>query len=105
MRAALKLTLLAAMIAVAPSCASKPSVRPIFPSAADLAVEAEPAYPVEALEVDDSLQSTAAAIDAENAWDDAVLIWGRSGWAAVGRVCRWAESLGMKGIDCPPPPE
>lgn len=80
-------------------------MRPIFPSAADLAVEAEPAYPVEALEVDDSLQSTPAAIAAENAWDDEVLIWGRRGWAAVGRLCRWAEDLGMKDIDCPAPPE
>ncbi|MDF0490039.1 hypothetical protein PX554_18045 [Sphingomonas sp. H39-1-10] len=36
--------------------------------------------------------------DAANAWNDQVLIWGRTGWAQVGRLCRWAADMHMPGV-------
>jgi hypothetical protein len=57
-------------------------------------------------ETDPAGNPTEAALDAEDGWNDAVLIWGRAGWRQVGRICRWAEEVGgeIEGLDCPPPP-
>lgn len=71
------------------SCASKVVTLVKFPPAADLAPRAEPAYPVAALEPGE------AGARAEKKWNDAVLIWGRTGWAQNKRVCKWAVDLGM----------
>lgn len=73
------------------SCASKDAKLTRLPPDADLKVIAEPAYPVEAL-TDEA---------AERAWNDAVLIWGRDGWAAVARLCTWARDMGAP-VDCEP---
>lgn len=27
--------------------------------------------------------------------------WGERGWAAVARLCRWAEANGAVGLECP----
>jgi len=70
-------------------------VTPIYPPSADLAVEAKPIMPPEAV------RSEAAGI----AHDIAIEGWGERGWDAVGRLCRWAADNGMKGLSCPPPPE
>lgn len=35
-----------------------------------------------------------AAEQAEAAWNDDVLIWGRKGWGQVARLCRWARDIG-----------
>jgi hypothetical protein len=35
--------------------------------------------------------------------DNAVEAWGEAGWAQVGRLCRFFDEIGMKGLDCPPP--
>lgn len=65
-----------------------------FPSHADLRVEAQPQLsPAD-------LESDAALTD----YDDAVLAWGERGWAAVGRICRWAVTSGADlPFRCPPP--
>ncbi len=60
-----------------------------MPPAADLRVQAEPAYPVEAL-TDEA---------AERRWNDEILLWGREGWRQVGRLCWWAKGMGMD-IEC-----
>ena len=35
--------------------------------------------------------------------DNAVEAWGEAGWAQVGRLCRFFDEMGMKGLDCPVP--
>jgi hypothetical protein len=35
--------------------------------------------------------------------DNAVEAWGEAGWAQVGRLCRFFDEMGMKGLDCPSP--
>lgn len=35
--------------------------------------------------------------------DNAVEAWGEAGWAQVGRLCRFFDEMGMKGLDCPAP--
>lgn len=35
--------------------------------------------------------------------DNAVEAWGEAGWAQVGRLCRFWQEMGMKGLDCPAP--
>lgn len=82
------LMMLAAAVAVQ-SCGSKDATTLRLPPAADLKVQAEPAYPVEAL----------TDADAERRWNDAVLIWGRDGWRQVGRLCQWAKDMGL-AVEC-----
>lgn len=90
MRVTSRLMISAALLAAAPSCASRERPTIGFPSAADLTPRAEPAYPVAALEPGPE------GAAAEAAWNDAVLIWGRDGWAAVARLCSWAQARGME---------
>ncbi len=35
--------------------------------------------------------------------DNAVEAWGEAGWAQVGRLCRFFDEMGMRGLNCPPP--
>jgi len=65
--------------------------------------EAEPPYPIAALETAPLTQPdgrvlgnmpTAGAIAAENSWNDDVLAWGRRGWAQVRRICNWSRTMG-----------
>lgn len=42
---------------------------------------------------------------AANDYDTAVLTWGRSLAAQVGRICRWAVGNGMQGVACAPAPD
>jgi hypothetical protein len=86
--------LIGASAVLASSCASKERVTPIFPSHADLRVEAKPRLDPEAIESDAAL----------TAHDDAVEAWGERGWAAIGRICRWAVENGAAlSFRCPPP--
>lgn len=62
-------------------------IRPAFPPAADLKVDAEPAYPTEALEPGE------VGSKAEAAWISKVLIWGRTHHDRVQRICTWAREL------------
>lgn len=68
-------------------------MRPIYPPSADLRVEAKP-------RLDPAALDSEAALDAH---DSAVEAWGERGWAAVGRLCRWAADNGAPGLDCPAP--
>ena len=66
-------------------------MRPIFPPSADLRVEAKP-------RLDPAALHSEAALDDH---DSSVEAWGERGWAAVARLCRWAERNGMDGLSCP----
>lgn len=76
-----------ALCVVASSCASKDETHLAFPPAADLLVEAEPAYPAAALE------PGPAGAAAEAQWWNSVLLWGRAHHDRVRRVCEWARAL------------
>lgn len=82
--------LLAASLLLAPGCASRERVTPIYPPSADLAVEAKP-------HLDPAALQSEAALDAH---DIALEAWGERGWAAVARLCRFYQTMGMKGLDC-----
>lgn len=86
------LMMLAASVAVS-SCGSKEEIQLKLPPAADLKPQPEPEYPIEAL------QEGETGAKAEDAWQDRILIWGRTGWAQNRRVCQWAVDLGMKVPD------
>lgn len=86
--------LIAAPLSLASGCASREHVTPIFPPAADLMVEPKPLLDPAAVESE-------AALDAH---DIALETWGERGWAAVARICRWAEANGARlPVGCPRP--
>lgn len=64
-----------------------------FPRAEDLRVLSKP------VPSDDVLTSRIAG----ERHDNAVEAWGEAGWAQVGRLCRFFDEMGMKGLDCSPP--
>lgn len=70
-----------------------------LPPAQDLLVQPKPVPP------DEVLTSRIAG----EQYDNAVEAWGEAGWAQVGRLCRFFNEVGMKGLDCPaptgPPPD
>lgn len=72
------------------SCGSRVETHLKFPPVADLRQEAEPEYPIAALEPGE------AGAKAEKEWNDKILIWGRKGWAQNRRVCQWAVELGLQ---------
>ena len=76
----------------ASACAQQDVIRPAFPPAADLRVEAKPVPPP------DIVTSAQAAAE----YDVAIESWGERGWLQVARICRWARGLGAEGLDCPP---
>ncbi|MNS13808.1 hypothetical protein D3C72_454090 [compost metagenome] len=63
-----------------------------FPRAEDLRVLSKP------VPSDEVLTSRIAG----EQHDNAVEAWGEAGWAQVGRLCRFFNEVGMKGLDCPP---
>jgi hypothetical protein len=68
------------------SCASREPRLNAYPPSADLRVEPKPELAVEALASDNALAEHDAAVEA----------WGERGWAAVNRICRWAETSGAQ---------
>lgn len=64
-----------------------------FPPAQDLAVEPKPVPPVEVL----------TSRVAGEKYDNALEAHGERGWAAVARLCRHFDRMGMPGLDCPQP--
>lgn len=82
---------LAAALVLASSCASKGLPLIAYPPAADLQVEPKPLLAIEALGSDNALSEHDAAVEA----------WGERGWATVGRICRWADANGERGLRCP----
>ena len=83
---------LAASVSLASGCATKGT--PAFPPNADLAVEPKPVLAPEAI-------YSEAALDA---YDIAIEARGDRLAAQVGRLCRFFDTMGMRGLDCPPPP-
>lgn len=99
----------AVLAACVPGCASKVSQPAPIPPVADLKRQAEPAIPPAVFEVGADRQPTARAIEAEEAYNDRVLLWGRGGWDAVGRLCGWAKRVfegvpAVEALDCRRPP-
>lgn len=78
----------------ASSCASRVETHLTFPNAADLKAADEPAFPIGALE------PTPAGKALEDAWWNAILIWGRENHDKVLRICKWSKDLGNKD-ECP----
>lgn len=83
---------LAASVSLASGCATKGT--PAFPPSADLVVEPKPVLAPEAI-------YSEAALDA---YDIAIEARGDRLAAQVGRLCRFFDTMGMRGLDCPPPP-
>ncbi len=105
------LLMLSAFSFLAPGCAQQVRIQPIFPLAADLAVERDcPATDPRGVAAEaqgrhckpipsaDIVTSAHAAAD----FDVAVQGWGQRGWNAVARLCRWARAQGA-AVDCPAP--
>lgn len=102
-----KILCLMAALALSACGGDDPGIARTIPPVGDLRVKAEPALPREAFETDAAGEPTEAALDAEQRWNDDVLIWGRDGWLTVGRICRWAENVAgdVPDLVCPPAPE
>lgn len=97
MRSTRSLTLslaLAASVSLASGCATKAPQSAFYPSPADLQVEPKPVLAPEAI-------YSEAALDA---YDIAIEARGDRLAAQVGRLCRFFDTMGMRGLDCPPPP-
>ena len=77
--------LLAAALLLAPGCAHRERISPLFPPASDLKVEPKP-------RLDPAALDSELALDAH---DIALEAWGEAGWQAVARICRWAQANGM----------
>lgn len=93
MRFPIRLLLLVSALALAPSCASRGlDLTPSHPPAVDLTVEPEPELPATALQSEQAYE----------AWNEAVREWGRRGWDAIARNCRWHRAQGAK-LTCPGP--
>lgn len=80
---------LAVSLSLANGCSNREHPRPIFPARADLQQEAKPRLDPDAL-------GSEAALDQ---FDIDTEAWGVRGWAAVGRICRWAKANGMV-VEC-----
>ncbi len=85
---------LAASVSLASGCATKAPQSAFYPSPADLQVEPKPVLAPEAI-------YSEAALDAH---DIAIEARGDRLAAQVGRLCRFFEAMGMRGLVCPPPP-
>lgn len=83
--------MLASTLALVSSCAASPAhLAVVSPPAADLVVEPEPI----------ASPDIATSEKAYEDYQDAFAAWGRRGWAAVGRLCRFAASEGAV-VACP----
>lgn len=92
----LKRSLTAALMIASLGAGVASCAKPVgaFPPATDLIVQAKPVPP------EDVLTSRIAG----EQYDNAVEAWGEEGWARVSRLCRFFDAMGMRGLDCPPPP-
>lgn len=84
-----RLALLLALSIASAGCISTPA-RP-GPPVADLTVEQKQVMPIEAITDDRAAADYSSYIEA----------WGDRGWAAVARLCRWAERNKLPHPDCP----
>jgi|GEM_PF-2025814 len=91
MRYPMRLCLLASTLALASCFGNSTPPQPISHlPVADLAVELEPKFSVEQAKGEAGYE----------AFNQAVLDWGRRGWSQVARACRWTAEHGVK-LDCP----
>jgi hypothetical protein len=72
-------------------CGAPGQIRPVFPSAIDLAAEAKPVPSLDVLTSDVAAEQYNSSVEA----------WGERGWSAIARICRWSARLGNP-IECPP---
>jgi hypothetical protein len=76
---------------LASSCAARPQHPALpYPPAADLKVEPEPV----------AAPAIATSEQAYEDYNEAVAAWGKRGWAAVARLCRYSKAMGM-AVECP----
>lgn len=92
-RSLMPLLALAASLSLVSGCASRGPQSPFYPDPADLVVEPKPVLPPEAV------GSEALGI----AHDIAIEGRGDRLAAQVGRLCRFFDDMGMRGLDCPAP--
>lgn len=90
-----RLLALALLLAPLTACAGRNSIQvvPIGPPVADITTEIKPVMPDAAI-TDDSVNAK---------YNSDVEGWGDRGWAAVGRLCRWASANKMPHPTCPTP--
>ena len=89
-----KLALLLALSTALAGCSKTPVVEIARPPVADLAVEAKPVMPDEAITDDKAAARYSEALES----------WGERGWAQVSRLCQWARETGHKEANCAPKP-
>lgn len=92
----LKVAMTLAVALAAPSCGNnRVETQIALPPAADRKAEAEPVYPVAALEPCPTNLRTdpCPAEEAERRWWGDLLIWGREHYGRVARICLWAYEL------------
>lgn len=91
----LRLVTMLAGALVAQSCTNRVETPLQFPPVADLKVDPEPEYPVAALDVcPTNLRSDPCpAEEAERAWWNQEILWGRGHHDRVKRICQWAVDL------------
>jgi hypothetical protein len=90
----MRFPLIAVALATVSACNGTASTQAVFPSASDLTVKPRPV-------ADPAGLTSEAALDR---YETDLFLWGEEGWLAVGRLCRFHQTLGMK-IRCPPPDE
>lgn len=92
----LRQLLLAAALVAVPSCA--PKLGPVVllsPNPAYLKRDDKPVAP----------PTIATDEDAQIKYDNDIHDWGQRRDNAVGEVCRWFQTQGVKGLDCQPAPQ
>lgn len=86
-----RLLLIVSALVLVPSCASRGlDLTPSHPPAVDLTIEREPTLPTSALDSEAAYEE----------WNEKVREWGRRGWDAVARNCRWHARHGAV-LTCP----
>lgn len=83
---------LAASVSLASGCATKAPQSAFYPIPGDLQIEPKPVLAPEAI-------YSEAALDAH---DIAIEARGDRLAAQVGQLCRFFDTMGMRGLDCPP---
>lgn len=74
-------------------CGPQIQLRPLFPPAAELAVEPKPVPPADIVTSAQAGAVYSARIEG----------WGERGWLTVARLCRYYKAQGMPGLTCPAP--
>lgn len=92
-RSLMSVLVLGVCLSTASGCVSREHQSALYPSPADLVIEPKPVLPPEAVE------SEALSL----AHDIAIEIQRDTFAARLGRLCRFHQAMGMRGLDCPEP--